>query len=139
MKINEDNESFRGVPQHFWGVMTVSDSNELANFTPDYAEACFGVDAGPAFGSLGRLAAAPAAVTASGAAQAAATPAPSFPAVDPAAGTGRRHYLGRAFALRECARLGPCCAGVQYVLSSLAGLAMKLLPRSSSSHKMIEH
>ena len=65
MKINEDNESFRGVPQHFWGVMTVSDSNELANFTPDYAEACFGVDAGPASCSGGQWAAAPAAATAS--------------------------------------------------------------------------
>ena len=37
MKITKDNESFPGVPPHFWGVM--SDDNELPNFTPDYAEA----------------------------------------------------------------------------------------------------
>ena len=53
--------------------------SELPNFTPDYADACFGVDTGPASGCGGRSAAAPVAATASGAA---ATPAPSFPAVD---------------------------------------------------------
>ena len=80
LRINQDNEPFPGVPSHFWGVMR--DSNELPDFTPDYAEACFGVDAGPTSGGGGQSAAAPAAATALGAA---ATPALSFPAVDPAA------------------------------------------------------
>ena len=47
MKITEDNEPFPGNPPHFWGVM--SDGNKLPDFTPDYAEACLAVDAGPAF------------------------------------------------------------------------------------------
>ena len=84
MKIIEDNEQFLGVSQHLWGPNhwgVMRDSDELPYFTPDYAEACFGVCPGPASGGGGQSAAAPAAAKAPGAA---ATPAPSFPAVDPA-------------------------------------------------------
>ena len=80
MKITDYTEPYPGIPPNFWGVM--SDGDELPDFTPGYAEACFGVDACPASGGGGQSAAAPAAATAPGAA---ATPAPSFPAVDPAA------------------------------------------------------
>ena len=59
--------------------MSVGD--ELPDFSTNYADAFFGVDAGPGSGGGGR-AAAPAAATAL---DAAATPAPAFPAVDPAA------------------------------------------------------
>ena len=76
MKINEDTEPFPGVQPHYWGLM--SDGDELPDFSTNYADAFFGVDAGPASGSGGR-AADPAASTAPGAA---ATPALSFPAVD---------------------------------------------------------
>ena len=79
LRITQDNEPFPGVPPHFWVVM--SDGDELPDFTPDYAEAGFGVDAGPASGGGGQSAAAPAAATALGAA---ATPV-FFPAVDPEA------------------------------------------------------
>ena len=72
MKITDDTEP--GIPPYF-----VSDSDKLPDFTPDYAKACFGVDAGPASGGGDQQASAPAAATAPGAA---ATPAPSFPAVD---------------------------------------------------------
>ena len=58
------------------------DDDKLPDFTPDYAEACFGVDAVPASGRGARSAAAPAAGTAS---STAATPAPFFPVVGPAA------------------------------------------------------
>ena len=75
-KITDDNKLFSGVPQHFWGV--ISNGYELQDFTQHYAEACFGLDAGPASSSGGQLAAAPAAETASGSA---ATPA----MVDPVA------------------------------------------------------
>ena len=78
MKITVDTKQFPGVPQHFWDVM--SDGDELLDFNPDYSDAFFGVDACPASGGGGRTAA-PAAATAPGAV---ATPAPSFPAVDPA-------------------------------------------------------
>ena len=83
MKITEDTEPLPGVTQHFWGVM--SDGDELPEFTPGYADALFGVDASgcPASGGGGRTAA-PAAATAQGGA---ATPALSFPLVDPAAPT----------------------------------------------------
>ena len=60
-----------------WGLMSLGD--ELPYFSTNYAEAFFGVDAGPCGGDR---AAAPAAATAP---DAAATPAPAFPAVDPAA------------------------------------------------------
>ena len=46
----------------------MSDGDELPDFTPGYAEACFGVDACPASGGGGQSAAAPAAATAPGAA-----------------------------------------------------------------------
>ena len=77
LKITDDTEPFPGIPPHFGGV--ISDGQELPDFTPDYAKACFGVDAGPASGGGDQQASAPAAATAPGAA---ATPAPSFPAVD---------------------------------------------------------
>ena len=78
MKITEDTKPFPGVPQHYWGLM--SDGGELPYFSANYADAFFGVNAGPASGGGGRTAA-PAAATAPGAA---ATPASAFPAVDPA-------------------------------------------------------
>ena len=52
LRITQDNEPFPGVPPHFWVVM--SDGDELPDFTPDYAEAGFGVDAGPASGGGGQ-------------------------------------------------------------------------------------
>ena len=41
MKITNDIEPFPGIQPHFGGVM--SDGDKLLDFTPDNAEACFGV------------------------------------------------------------------------------------------------
>ena len=52
MKITEDTVPFPGIPQHYWGLM--SDGDELPDFSTNYADAFFGVNAGPASGGGGR-------------------------------------------------------------------------------------
>ena len=129
MKITEDTEPFPGVPPHYWGLM--SDGDELPDFSANYADAFFGVNAGPASGGGGR-ATAPAAATAPGAA---ATPASAFPAVDPAAPfLGMDLAVAAAFSGPPQALVGrmPAAAAASLATPAAAprsGWAQSLAPR----------
>ena len=125
MIITEYTEPFPCVPPHYWGLMSVG--NELPDFSTKYADAFFGVDAGPGSGGGGR-AAAPAAATAL---DAAATPAPAFPAVDPAA-----LFRGVDLAVAAAAYSGPQQALVGRTLAATAASLAIPLPAPRLLHAL---